>query len=471
MNHQNLLYKIPPEILKVINDLKTASFEAYLVGGCVRDLLLNNPPKDYDIATNAKPEEISKVFPESVTTYAKFGTVLVLTKDEHKETHPVEVTTYRSEMDYRDGRWPMKVEFTSKLSKDLGRRDFTINALAMEIKDNETDIIDLFNGVSDLHKGVIRAVGTPQLRMEEDGLRGFRACRLASTLEFEVEGETFSAISKAKSVSAQVSVERIRDEFIRLLMESHKPSIGIELLRRTGLLELFLPELLEGIGVTQPEYHVDDVYHHLLACVDVALDELKLAALFHDIGKPRVKNVEFEQKYLQRLLKKGKVIPKHHFFGHDEESARMTEEILVRMKFPKVEIKKTVSLVRWHMFYYQDEWSDGAVRRFIKRVGGEENVDLLFKLRIADADSNPKSEFTPAEIQKLEERIAEVRAKEMILSVNDLAINGKDLMGLGVPEGPIIGQILQHLLKEVIEDPILNEREKLLSISKNQIKN
>lgn len=467
MDTKKILFQIPPEVIKIIHDLKASSFEAYLVGGCVRDLLLNGLPKDYDVATNAKPAEVAEIFPESVTTYAKFGTVLVLVKDEHHEVRPVEVTTYRSEMDYRDGRWPMKVEFTSKLQKDLGRRDFTINAMAVDVND-EVEIIDLFNGLNDLKKKVIRAVGTPILRMGEDGLRGFRACRLASVLQFEIEGETRKAIAKAVNISTQVSIERIRDEFIRLLMESPKPSVGIELLQTTGLLQIFLPELLEGIGIEQPEYHVHDVYDHLLACVDAAVDEVKLAALFHDIGKPRVKNVRFEEKYLARLLKKGKVIPKHHFFGHDEESAEMTKTILTRMKFPKAEIKKTVALVRWHMFYYQEEWSDAAVRRFIRRVGGEEMVDLLFKLRIADADCNPKSEFSPQEIEKLEARIAEVRASEMVLSVADLAVNGRDLIALGIPEGPMIGKTLNKLLKQVIEDPTLNQKEKLLQFVKQK---
>lgn len=468
MKKDNFINKIPPAVLKVVHDLEEAYFEAYLVGGCVRDLLLGLVPKDFDITTNAIPDQIAKIFPQSVTTYAKFGTVLVLTKDEHNETMPIEVTTYRSEMDYRDGRWPQKVEFTTKIAKDLGRRDFTINAFALKIEDQKTEVIDLFNGLSDLRKRVIRAVGTPLERLEEDGLRGFRACRLASVLECEIEGETFTAIKKAKEISAQVSIERIRDEFFRLIMESPKPSVGIELLRKTDLLELFLPELLEGIGVQQPEYHIHDVYYHSLACLDAAPDRIKLAAFFHDIGKPRVKNVEFEEKYLQKLIKKGKPIPKNHFFGHDQESAKMTEEIMGRLRFPKIMIKTTMALVRWHMFYYQDEWTDAAVRRFINRVGGEEMVDLLFELRIADAACNPKSDFTPAEIQKLEKRIAEVRAKDMVLKVEDLAISGEDLLKIGIPESPKIGEILKDLLDRVLDDPSLNRKDTLLKIVKQK---
>lgn len=458
--------KIPVTVLKVVNDLQKEGFEAYLVGGCVRDLLLNLDPKDYDVATNAKPEEIAKIFPRSITTYAKFGTVLVLIPDEHKENMPIEVTTYRSEMDYFDGRWPARVEFTTKLSKDLGRRDFTINAFALQIKEEEDVVIDLFNGFSDLRKKIIRCVGTPIERMQEDGLRGIRACRLASVLQFEIESEVVEAIKKTIEVSKLVSVERIRHEFVRLIMESAKPSIGIELLRKTGLLQIFLPEILENIGVVQPEYHIDDVYHHLLFCVDVAPDDVKLAALFHDIGKARSKDNPPDEKYIERKKRKREKLMKHHFYNHDEVSAGMTQEIMGRLKFSKEEIEKTVQLVRYHMFYYQEDWSDAAVRRFIKRVGGEETVDLLFELRIADAASNLKKEFATEEIHKLQERIAEVREKEMFLNVSDLEIKGTDLLDMGITKGPKIGKILNLLLEEVLENPALNQKEKLIKMVK-----
>ncbi|PIU69115.1 poly(A) polymerase [candidate division WWE3 bacterium CG06_land_8_20_14_3_00_42_16] len=469
INFDKIYDQIPAEIFKLDHQLKQAGFESFLVGGCVRDLILGKKPKDFDITTNAKPKEIAKVFPESVTTYAKFGTVLVLVKDQNGEVQPVEVTTYRSEMDYVDGRWPTKVEFANKLSQDLGRRDYTINAMALmlnPLEEREDKLIDLFGGISDLRKRVIRAVGTPRSRLAEDGLRGFRACRLAAVLGFEIESETFEAIENTLEIAAQISIERVRDEFMRLLLEAPKPSIGIELLRKTGLLKLFLPELLEGIGVNQPEYHIHDVYYHSLACLNAASDKVKLAALFHDIGKPRAKNVKFEEKYLKKLKEKGKPIPAHHFFGHDAESAKMAQEIMTRMKFPKAEIERVTRLVRWHMFFYQNQWSDGAVRRFINRVGGEEYVDQLFELRIADADSNPKSEFSPSEIQKLQSRIAQVRKADMALKVADLNINGNDLKQIGILQGPKMGKILNSLLELVLDDPGFNTKEKLLHKAK-----
>jgi len=220
----------------------------------------------------------------------------------------------------------------------------------------------------------------------------------------------------------------------------------------------------------QPEYHVEDVYMHSLHCADEASDAVKLAALFHDIGKPRVRNVQFEPAYLKRLKEKGKPVPQHHFFGHDGESAKMTEIIMKRLKFSNAEIEKTVKLVRWHMFYYQEEWTDAAVRRFIHRVGGEEMVDLLFQLRIADAASNPKSAFTPDEIKKLEERIALVRSCEMVLKITDMAIDGNDLMEIGLKPGPAIGKALNFLLDRVIDDPNLNRRENLFAIIREKYK-
>jgi len=455
--------KIPEYIIKVSSDLKDAGFSCYLVGGSVRDIVMGKIPKDYDLASDALPEDVSKVFPKSITTNAKFGTVIVLEEDEFGENQSVEITTFRSEAEYIDGRWPSKVEFTRDLHRDLGRRDFTINAMAIDLQKvedgiDENDLIDLFNGVEGIGEGIVRAVGTPHERMLEDGLRAFRACRLASELGFEIESETFDAIRDTIDVAKQISIERIRDEFTKLLINSPKPSVGINLLRDTGLLEIFIPEMLEGIGVKQPEeYHVHEVYDHLLATVDVSEDSVKLAALFHDIGKPR-------------CAEDG------HFYGHDIVSAEMAREIMSRMRFSKVEIDRVYRLIRWHMFVFSDwregeyvsNWTDAAIRRFIKNVG-QEYVEDLFRLRMADALSNPKTSFDPGEIQELENRISEVRAKDMVLKVGDLKISGNDLMELGVDPGPRMGKILSSLLEEVIEDPSLNTKEKLLILAKAMI--
>ena len=457
--------KIPQHVMGVARALGKAGHSCYLVGGPVRDIVMGIVPNDYDLSTDAVPEKISELFPKSIMTGAKFGTVIVLVEDKKGEYHPIEVTTFRSEADYVDGRWPTKVEFTTELHQDLGRRDFTVNAMAIDLQaldDNvkENDMVDLFGGQKDIAEAKIRAVGTADERMLEDGLRGFRACRLASVLSFEIDPETMAAIKNNINIAKQVSAERMRDELIKLLMNSPKPSIGINLLREAGLLEILLPELLEGIGISQPEqYHVDDVYDHILATVDAADDSVKLAALLHDIAKPQCSD------------------DKGHFYHHDVESAEMAERILKRLRFSRSETGLVKNLIRWHMFMYgnwrkgdfESNWTDAAVRRFIRNIGGEEHIDDLFKLRIADAISNPKAEFDPREIEALEMRVAEIRAQDMALTVADLDITGYDLMKVGIEKGPKVGEILEKLLDLVIEKPDLNVKSELLKLSKEMV--
>ncbi len=464
-------FLIPDYVQTVARILNKEGFKCYLVGGALRDVVLNIQPDDYDLATNAKPDQMIEIFPKAVATGERFGMISAIITDDEGENHEVQVTTFRSEEDYVDGRWPSKVEFVDSLDKDLGRRDFTFNAMALDLSTanldsiNETkewEIYDPFNGLTDLGLKVVRAVGTPLERFKEDGLRAFKACRMASQLQFEIEDDTFNAIPQALPVAAMVSMERVRDEFMKMLKNSPKPSVGIDLMRRTGLLKIFMPELIEGYGVEQKVYHSDDVYHHCLKTCDVAPDRIKLAALFHDIGKPR------------HDMGNG------HFYGHDSEGAQMTEKIMKRMKFSKSEIKKTSALVQNHMFYFpyydeettnedrqkikDKEWSDSAVRRFIQRVG-EENLEDLFALRIADATANPKSVFKPEEIIELQKRISEVRQKDMALKVTDLKIDGNDLMKLGIPKGPVIGDILNQLLEKTLDDPLVNTKESLASLA------
>ena len=465
----NKFNSIPDFVKKVGNKLLENNFEAFLVGGCVRDMLLSKTPKDYDIATNATPEEISHIFPRSILIGARFGTVTVLSEENSEETFPVEVTTYRSEAEYINGRWPSKVEFSKTIQEDLARRDFTINALALNMDSDKEELIDLHGGLQDLNQRIIRAVGNPIERFSEDGLRPYRACRFASTLKFEIDENTFEAIKETLNVAKLVSPERVRVEFVRMILESSHPSKGIDLMRECGLLNLFLPELLEGYGVIQNDFHTDDVYWHNLHCVDIAPDEVKLAALFHDIGKPRKKDGP-------------------HFYGHDLEGAEMTRKIMKRLRFSNEEIQKTSNLIRWHMFYYpiteatndqqklevrnemmKHGWSDQAVRRFIRNVGGTDQIDQLFKLRIADATCNPKSAWDPIEIQALEMRVSKVLEQDMAMKITDLDITGTDLINLGVPKGPEIKKILNYLLDKVEEDPNLNERTKLLELSRNMI--
>ncbi|KKP54786.1 MAG: PolyA polymerase [candidate division WS6 bacterium GW2011_GWB1_33_6] len=466
-------FKIPSYVQKVASILAKEDYDVYLVGGAIRDIVMGRTPHDFDLATSALPDEMLEIFPRSVATGVKFGTVLALVPDIEGENREVEVTTFRSESDYVDGRWPSKVEFVNDIFKDLGRRDFTINAMALNLSDSdlngedverEWEIFDPFNGVADINSKVIRAVGTPIERFKEDGLRAFKACRLASQLDFEIEEETLKAIKESIPVAKQVSMERIRDEFMKLLLKSPKPSKGIELMRETGLLNIFLPELLEGYGVEQKLYHSDDVYWHSLKTCDFAEDSVKLAALLHDIAKPRTD------------------MGNGHFYGHDVVAVQMVDGIMRRLKFSKSETDRVKTLVRNHMFYYPHaqkeeskeekvvftKWSDSAVRRFIRRVG-EENIEDLFKLRIADATSNPNSAFKPDEITELQKHISKVRQEDMAIKIEDMEINGEDLKALGVEPGRKMGEILNRLLDIVIEDPLMNTKEKLLEEARRML--
>ncbi len=459
---------IPEYVQKVGRILTKEGYEAYIVGGALRDIVLGKDPHDYDLASNALPDEMLNMFPKAVSTGAKFGTVVALIQDKYGETHEVEVTTFRSESEYVDGRWPSSVSFVDDIDKDLGRRDFTFNAMALDLSQLKLDgreepfqveIYDPYGGVKDIQKKVVRAVGTPFERFKEDGLRAFKACRMASQLGFDIDEETFEAIKESIPVAAQVSMERVRDEFMKMLINSPKPSIGIELMRKSGLLSLFMPELLEGVGVEQKLFHANDVYKHSLKTCDVAHDSVKLAALLHDIAKPRTD------------------MGNGHFYGHDKMGADIAEEIMKRMKFSQSEINRVKILIENHMFHYphikedmtdeekenieKHQWTDAAVRRFIQRVG-EENVDDLFKLRLADAQSNPATAFKPEEITILQRRISEVRKQDMALKVTDLKVSGKDLMNIGIEKGPKMGIILNELLDMVVEDPTLNRKDILL---------
>lgn len=457
----SLQLPIPSKIIDLIKTLQDHGFQAVCVGGCIRDLLLGKTPTDYDIATNAEPSEVCKFFSSAKATFAKFGTVVVPSEDPILK--PIEITTFRSEAKYIKGRWPSEIKFTDKLEEDLARRDFTINAMTYDPVNKK--LTDLFGGEEDLRRHLIRAVGDPNKRFQEDGLRGVRACRLAATLNYGIEERTFAAIEANLEVAAQVSKERFRDELVRLLEEAEKPSTGIELMRKTGLLTIFLPELLEGYGIWQPFGHKFDVYLHTLVTVDKASPDLRLAAFFHDIGKPRAKSTQFAEKHIKRLEEKGIEVPPYHFQGHAEISEKMTREILQRLHFPKKVIKETALLVRYHMFSYQSAWSDKAVRRFIQKVGGKKQAENLLRLRIAEVKSDEDG-VDLAGIEELKRRIEKVTQMESAFKVTDLAIDGNDLIMLGVPQGSKIGKVLNELLDKVIEDPTINNSKKLLELAK-----
>lgn len=463
------LDEIPNAVWDITEILKSNNYKSYLVGGSVRDILIGLKPKDFDISTDAIPDTLIDLFPKSIEVGAKFGTVIVLSSpnglnDNELEQEEYQITTFRKDIEYINGRWPSKVEFSKTIEEDLSRRDFTINAIAIDLikilklKDNKNVneytlndfLIDPFAGLSDINNNIIKSVGNPIDRLKEDNLRAMRGCRLACSLDFKIDDDTFASIKAVSNEIHQISKERIRDEFLKIL-NSKKPSIGIELLRRSGLLDQFIPELLEGVGMEQNKYHTYDLYTHLIRTCDIAERDIRLAALFHDIGKSRTKNGE-------------------HFYGHEEVGAIMAENIMKRLKFSNNEIKHIVKLIRLHMFNYSENWSDSAVRRFIKKVGDNKTLKDLFALRIADSVSNPKSEYNAEELKEIERRIIKINQEDNALNYKDLKINGVDIINLGVSSGPNIGKILEYLLEKVIDQPDLNEKYKLIEISKKFIK-
>jgi poly(A) polymerase/tRNA nucleotidyltransferase (CCA-adding enzyme) len=428
---------------EIIRTLKGRGFAAYLVGGCVRDSLLGLAPAEWDITTSARPDEVSKSFDKTVPTGLDYGTVTVLLAD-----GPYEVTTFRSDENYVDGRHPGNVRFTDDIHKDLSRRDFTINALAA---DPETGLlIDDFHGQQDLKDRTIRSVGDPVARFSEDGLRPVRACRFAAKLEFIIEDNTFAAIPKALPIVKKVAVERLHDELVKM-MGAARPSIGLELMRKSGLLKIILPELEACYGVSQPPaFHKYDVYWHSLYACDAAPPNdpvLRLAILLHDIAKPPCKVDET-------------------FYNHDQAGAVMAEDLLKRLKFSGADIERIAGLVANHMFDYTEKWSDAAVRRFLRRIGGVDNVADLFALRRADVAAMIKVN-DGSYLLELQKRVEKIVAEENALNVNDLKIDGHDVMKtLDLLPGPRVGQILNDLLEKVLDDPGLNNRETLLRLIK-----
>ena len=436
---------IPKEVKQILSTLEKAGFEAYVVGGCVRDLLLGVEPKDWDVTTNAKPQEVQKLFPDSFYEN-KFGTVGIKTKSESPELEIVEVTTYRVEEKYSDKRHPDAVRFTAKLKDDLARRDFTINALAMA---SDGALTDVFGGVADLEKKLIRAVGEPQDRFGEDALRMMRAVRLAAGLGLEIEEKTFQAIQKNAKLIDCIAKERVRDELISLIGSKNAYN-GILLLRDSGLLHVILPELAAGIGVGQNKHHVYTVFEHNTLALKWAAEHdypfhVKLAALLHDVGKPNTKRGEG---------------PDSTFYGHEIAGGKITSKLLRRLHFP-LKLEHGVSmLVKNHLFYYNvGEVTAKSVRRLVAKVGPE-NMDDLIKVRICDRMGSGVPKPEPYRLRHFQYMVEKVQKDP--ISPKMLKINGNDIMKLlKIEPGLKIGQILTILLDEVLDEPKRNTKKYL----------
>ena len=475
-------FEIPKEVRAVAGLLGMNGFAAYLVGGCLRDLLLKRVPKDWDIATSAKPEEIQKLFSsfaeatedKPATIYEnEFGTVGIKTRSEDPTLAVVEVTTFRKDGKYSDSRHPDKITFAKTIEEDLGRRDFTCNAIAAELITNNSlpitgnsdshkssvishqlGLVDPFNGLRDIEAKMIRAVGEPEKRFEEDALRLMRAVRFETQLGisngWRIEETTGEAIRKLAGKLSLIAHERVRDEFEKIIM-SRDASDGIRRLDDIGLLQHIIPELREGIDCGQNKHHIYTVFEHNVRALEHAAKEgysldVRLASLLHDVGKPKTKRGEGVNST---------------FYGHQVVGERMSREILSRLHFPKAVIDRVALLVREHMFMYDpDVVSIAGVRRLVKRVGAE-NMDALLEVREGDRIGSGVPKARPYRIRHLEAMIE--KAKTDPISPKMLAVNGTDLMKeLKVTPGPRLGKMIAILLEDVLEDTGMNDRKKLI---------
>lgn len=434
---------IPEPAMTVARKLGAAGHRAVFVGGGVRDALLGRAAQAaWDLATDATPDQVQALFPGAVPTGLAHGTVTVPLED-----GAVEITTFRTEGAYSDARHPDQVFYTKDLTADLLRRDLTVNAIAFDPMKGE--VIDETGGLADLANGLLRAVGDARARLTEDALRALRAARLVSTHGFAIEEKTKTALRHAAPLLPRVSAERVRDELDRLLL-GERPDLGLEVLREAGLLGVVLPELAACEGVTQNRFHAYDVYRHALETVRAAepRPRVRWAALCHDLGKPASRAARDDGEST--------------FYRHASVGAEIADRLLERLRFARGEREAIVGLVREHMIDYRPEWTDAAVRRFVRRVGPENLADL-FALSRADAAGKGTGVPDDGSIAELERRVKGVLDARAPLRVSDLAVDGEDVMrALGESQGPRVGEVLRTLLEEVIEDPSLNTRERLL---------
>jgi putative nucleotidyltransferase with HDIG domain len=461
--------QLPKKVRGIIDIFEKNGYEIYIVGGAIRDILTKKIVYDWDFTTNAKPEEIQKLFPDSFYDN-EFGTVGIASEKEGER--PFEITTFRTESGYSDARRPDKVIWGKTLEEDLKRRDFTINALALKIRNSKSEIrnksqisnlksqtatvnanlIDLFNGQADLDNKLIRAVGDPKKRFSEDALRMMRAVRIAAELGFKIEENTKKAIQKNASLVNMIAAERVKDELIKILASPY-PFQGMTLFREAGLLQVILPELEQTFGVEQKSpgrHHVYDVGTHCMFSLKHVAKRttdpiVRLATLIHDIGKPQTRKV----------LKNGVVT----FYNHEIVSAKIASRIAARLRFSRKQAERLYLLVRFHQFTVNEKQTDSAIRRFIRKVGLENVTDML-DLRVGDRLGGGARE-TSWRLEEFKARLIEVQKQPF--TVHDLKISGHDVMErLGIKPGPKVGDILEKLFDEVVEKKVPNEKDALM---------
>jgi tRNA nucleotidyltransferase (CCA-adding enzyme) len=441
--------RVPRDVLALCERLRSQGKRAWIVGGCVRDSLRGKESNDWDVCTDARPDELIKIFPRAIPTGIEHGTVTVVANKQHYE-----VTTLRGESTYTDGRRPDAVHFVDDITADLARRDFTVNAIAVDPTDGK--LIDPFGGRHDLAAKVIRAVGDARERFSEDGLRVLRAARFVATLDMDLDPATEAAIEPTLDTFRKVSAERVRDEWVKA-MKAKTPSRAFEVMRRTGILGVTCPELLEGVGMEQNKWHAYDVWRHGMACLDACAGDpiLRVAALLHDVGKPRTR--AWSDKTNDWT-----------FYEHEQVGAEIAEPIATRLRFSNEERARIVELVRHHLIHYAPDWSDAAVRRWMKRVGVERLEDL-YVLNEADVRGKGRdAEGDLSSLAALKAHVKKVIEQGAALRVKDLAISGRDLIAdLGMKPGPRIGIVLERLLDLVIAEPAHNTREGLFRAAKD----
>lgn len=441
---------IPSNVKYIIDEFYKNNYEAFMVGGCIRDALLYKEPKDYDIATSAKPEITEKLFKKTIPTGIKHGTVTVLIDNE-----PYEVTTYRTEGEYKDNRRPDEVYFVNNIKEDLSRRDFTINAFAYNSKEG---LKDFFGGLDDLNNKLIRSVGDANKRFNEDALRMLRAIRFSTQLNFDIEGDTLKAIKNSKDLIKNISSERIRDELCKILISKNVRK-GFNLLKECGLLQIIIPEIVPSIGFDQKNiHHFEDVFNHILSVIEKCPEDLtiRLAALLHDIGKPDVFFIDDNGN--------------GRFFGHNTRSEKIARNILNRLRFDNKTIKAVCILVREHMNVL-DNASNLAIKRLINRVS-KENIYSLLALQRADILSLKDPNVALYKVSDMKDKIDNIIDSNTPLTVKDLAIDGGQIIKeLQIKPGKLVGDILNHLLELVLKNPELNNYDSLLIEAKKYKEN